>query len=492
MIDRIEKTQIHTINPMKFRQHWFGVALLLAAWALLTINLGARWYGHQDANGQWISAVMRNYALYGAAEMNFMPVINAGPIESEADFMYNLHPPLMLWLIALLTVPAGLSEAVVRFVPICFTLLGIALFYALSRRLYSAQQARWSAALFTFTPMLLYFGRMPNYEAFTVPLLLAYVVALYDWLRQPTRTAWSALMILSWLTAWVDYAVLFLTAAFALLAWFSVPPKRRLAVVIIAAMPFIATLAHVAFYAYQWNGVIAALLDRFVWRTSSVAMQAETGAFSAFDYSFKTFVRLVILYTPAGVFLGVVGAGMAARRRWDWGAKIMFTWLGGAFAYLLFFRNASFIHDYYFVYLAPPLALAASVALLASRGRRRWQGYLRAAALSAGVVSLIFGASFFSQMHQSADKPERTALIESVRAHTRQDDVILSNLTLDYPVIDYYAFRNLTYFVEPEQALERAETARVIYLYCGGELPAALAAHTPYAEAAGCAYFRLG
>jgi 4-amino-4-deoxy-L-arabinose transferase-like glycosyltransferase len=122
------------------------IALLIEAWGLLTIRLGAAWFGHHDWNGVWVSSAVRNYRLYGAWNLHLMQVLNPGPATPETYNIYNHRPPLAMWAMALAAVALGLSEASLRFVTASAMLICTAALYTLSRRLHGPARAWWGAA----------------------------------------------------------------------------------------------------------------------------------------------------------------------------------------------------------------------------------------------------------------------------------------------------------------------------------------------------------
>jgi hypothetical protein len=67
---------------------------LTVAWGLLTIRLGAAWFGHHDWSGVWVHTVVRNWQLHGAWNLRLMQVANYGPATPETYDLYNHRPSL--------------------------------------------------------------------------------------------------------------------------------------------------------------------------------------------------------------------------------------------------------------------------------------------------------------------------------------------------------------------------------------------------------------
>lgn len=190
------------------------IILLLVMWGLLTIRLGAPWFGHHDTNGVEFMTMARNYALYGAPELGFLQLRNYEiPAQPENYIFYFRHPPMISWALGLAGVPFMLTEASSRFVMICATMISIASLYVLARRLLGQKRALFVVLLYGLTPMIVYFGRMPNHEPLVMGFLMPFITIYAQYLRYPTRTRWVALAILAILCMWTAWAAFFFFAS---------------------------------------------------------------------------------------------------------------------------------------------------------------------------------------------------------------------------------------------------------------------------------------
>jgi len=78
------------------------IIVLLIMWGLLTIRIGAPWFGHHDTNGVVFMTTARNYELYGASELHLLPLLNYEiPAQPEDYNFYLHHPPMISWVLAL-------------------------------------------------------------------------------------------------------------------------------------------------------------------------------------------------------------------------------------------------------------------------------------------------------------------------------------------------------------------------------------------------------
>ena len=477
--------------------------ILLVAWALLTVRLDAPWFGIAEENGAWISAAVRNYRLYGADNLWLMQVLNAGPATPETYHYYVHHPPLVVWSVGLAEAVFGFHEAVARWVMASATLISIAALYALARRLYDHRRAWWAMAFYAFTPMVLYFGRIPDHEPPTLAIVLLLAVVFVDWWRQPTRRRWWALAVLAVLAVWTSWAGMLYVGVFVLLGMWQGRGEQRRAMFALGAVAGLALVTMLGYYQWRWPDTLRDLLDVFVWRASSRTFRRGSASFTVGQYlSHQTLDLLRTM--PTLLLVGLPGA-IPAFRRDSLRAKAV---LGALFVvgagYLLLFRNAGYIHIYYKIFLAPPLALSAAVALYYGSRSLRLRQVIRVG-LSVLVLSgMLIGAYALAQFHATGEQPyfirdgEAVSLLEladAITAHTSPDDIILTDMPFVSASLEYYAFRDVTtWLVTPAAALTRAEQEdqAVVYIYCSDEaaLPEEMTAY-PVQAASGCLFMRL-
>jgi 4-amino-4-deoxy-L-arabinose transferase-like glycosyltransferase len=446
--------------------------LLLIVFALLTIRLDTRWTGHHDENGLWISSAIRSYELYGAAEVNYLQVTNAGPAAPETYRYYVHHPPLIVWSGALLSQLTGYAgadrphEAVVRLVAVYATMIHLAAFYVVVRRLYNPRWALWVTALYTLTPMILYFGRMPNHEPLALAFIMPFVAIYINWLRRPTTVRWVSMALLAALAMWTAWGAAFIFAGLGMAALWLGNGKQRRQIIALGGVTVAFTLAVPLFYEFQRSGSIQDLIDAFFFRTSNQEFSQGSDDFTAPQFVLVVFGHLLQRTGFAIPLLGFVGLWIVARREDNMRRGVIFGLVGGALAYILVFRNASFIHDYYKIYFMPGLTLAASVAIVAAfasrpRGYRR---LYRPLVVSLVIVSLFSNAYFFVLLHRSGEGTLTMPLSTDIAALTTPDDRIASNLQRENTGVEYYAFRNIRWEVSPEAFLDTP--ALDVYVWC--------------------------
>ncbi len=442
------------------------IALLLVAWALLTIRIGAQWFGHQEANGAWFSVATRNWQVHGFWQLG--GIIDTNPDLLGAMEPYTHHPPLAVWLAAFPALLTGYSEALLRFVMASCTLIGIAALYALARRLGGRSFALWSAAAYAFTPMLAYFGRMPDHEAPALMFSLLFALWLVEWLRRPSRAKWWGMVALTVAVTWTAWGGLIVVGLLSIAALFYT--KRRIAVIMLGVVALGALIALLGYYVYFFNDAIPDLINAFVWRTSTSSVELGSVAFTWGEYGLRLLVRLITLYSPTVFLLALIGVGLVLPRA---GLRrgIVIALVIAGFGYMLLFRNASFIHDYYLIYTAPGIALLAGAApSLLPRRRSRWLS-----PVIAGLILFTLPATLFylRELYAGSDDVTGSSFAQFIHDRTTPQDLILSNApTVGYS-IEFYAERRIGWGTSPERAQTIAEGTNraVYYAYCGDDSP---------------------
>jgi hypothetical protein len=471
---------------------WGIITLLLIMWGLLTVQIGVPWFGHHDANGVEFMTMARNYELYGAPELGFLQLRNYEiPAEPENYNFYLHHPPMISWVLGLAGVPFSLTEASSRWAMICATMISISALYVLARRLLGKKRALLVVMLYGLTPMIAYFGRMPNHEPLVMGFLMPFITIYAQYLRYPTRARWLALAILAIFSMWTAWAAAFFFMA---LLFFGVIYRvetrlkkiitewqKLLDLVGLGIVVVVATIAVPLFYESQREGAIQQLLDVMVFRTSSVGGSRGAPTFTILEYIARQLIHMATMMTLFVVVMGFVGVKPLLRQS---RLTRTMTWamLAGGLGFLIFFRNASYIHDYYKYYLMPAFSIMACLGVAWAWGLRRLF-WVKPAILGLLLGSTIYSVLIFVGSHASANQPFPMEIANAINAHSTTQELILTNLTRQSPAIEFYAERRITYEIIPEKALEivAESTQVVIYVFCLDPLPENLQSF-PYEE----------
>ena len=428
---------------------------------------------------------MRNYALYGADELGYLQVVNRGPADEDTFYYYVHHPPLIVWSATIFTeIFGGYAdgrpyEAVVRLVSVYATMISIAAFYVIARRLFKhPRRALWTTALYAFTPMILYFGRMPNHEPLALGFILPFVAIYLNWMQNPTRNRWLAMAVLAALAMWSAWAAAFIFAGLGVATLITGNNMQRRQMVALGAVTAAFTVAIPGFYELQRSGSIEALQEAFSFRTSSQEFSRGSENFTLAEYLLQLTIHLLVRTSFAHVLLSVAGIILMLRQPPSQVRTVSLALLGGAAAYLLVFRNASFIHDYYKIYLLPSMTFAMSVAIVVGLRQRRkrrslWR-YATPFVVSLLLISTVTILNNWWQLQQSGVGTNTSDLVHVFSTYTVPDDLITTNVEFQNSAVEYYAFRNITWEQTPDAVLAQATgtTQRIIYLYCrGAEIP---------------------
>jgi 4-amino-4-deoxy-L-arabinose transferase-like glycosyltransferase len=435
---------------------------MLLAWALLMFRVGGAWLGHQDANGAWISTAVMNYVRHGFIPLGGMVVLNPTAEMFNGASYYVSHPPIAVWLPYPLIALAGYDESLMRIIYAGATLISAAGVATFSRRLFKGS-ANWTMAFFLFTPMMLYFGRMPDHEAPALAFLMVFAIALADWLNQPTSRRFALCAVLMILIAWAAWGGLITAIMTGLVTLIAYRQRWRslLGLVVIGG---IAGALVILYYQLRWSGAVQDLLDHFLWRTSSATFGEGSVSFTLIEYITRISLRFLTLFTPTVMILAVIGVFLLRRadRR---AAALVVGLLLGALAFILVFRNASFVHDYYLIYFAPSLALlagsAAAYAFSAAGKRQRSTRLLRPLVVALVVCLPLINITYLRQLYEGSTDPTSLVFAEALAQHTPPDALIYSNLPTVGLATELYSERAVRWSSAPP------ENTSAYYLYCG-------------------------
>jgi 4-amino-4-deoxy-L-arabinose transferase-like glycosyltransferase len=452
------------------------IVLFMAAWGLLVLGLNNPYYGAQDAPRVWIPAAVRNFDLYGLDQTGLMIIRNTAPVTPDQFHIYSHHPPLMVWLPAALTIPLGYNELGMRYGFVALTMISVALIYVLVRRLYGERVAFWAAIFYTFPPMMIYYGRVAGYSQFAFVFGLLFAIILMDWLRQPTRIRLLMLAVVAWLAVWSAWPAVFYVAGLGFAGMFLGDRKQRMAIVGLGCVTIIAFVALMGFYQLQWDQSIDSLLDAFVWRSSDATFRRGSEPFDMPEFFWRFFLHAVSLITLGVIVLATVGVFALRRHGTRFANTIVIGLFLGGVGYQLAFRNASYIHDYYKIYLMPAVAVAAAMAWVYIRNNPSSHRILRPvldAQLLAAVVQTVL---LVFVLHRSVDQPWLDRVIKTIDRQAAEEDVIVANYNtyaeqLGYLMVtEFYTFRNIRWNVEPEAVLDaRPADGQLHYFYCNVE-----------------------
>jgi uncharacterized protein (TIGR03663 family) len=370
-------------------------ALFAASVVVHLIGLGNRPFHHDESQDAYFSF------LSGSTGYHYDPL---------------LHGPFRFYLLKLGYLLFGDSNFTARLAPVCMALALIPLCWSL-RRLLGRGAAFAAAALFTFGPSYLYFGRFTREDIYFAAVTLALLAAIWLYIDRP-RTYHPALIGFALATSFAiketTFITVFVMGSFFLLS-FAIPPFRAQLVAalkragwegwgwFLAAFAATFTLLFTTFLTYPdglWDGVYTGL--KYWLDQHGVARGGEPWEF----YS----TVLITIEWPMLLF-GAIGAVALWRRNryftafllWDFLVSlIVYSWAGEKFAWLI-------LHPLL------PLVLLSGAGLQAiwqARGSRRYVG------IAAGAVALFYVgiSSWWVNVDRGADPREMLVSTQSAEA----------------------------------------------------------------------------
>lgn len=473
---------------------WPVLALLLLGWALLLIGLSSRYYGLQEAFKVWVPAAVRNLSYYDFSEIGLLPTRNSAPTSPDELDVYTNHPPLLVYLPALLSNLTGFNEVTVRFVFVTCTWLSLVALYVLVRRLFGARMGFYALGLTLCLPMIFYFGRVVGHEAPGLLFLMLYAAVLVNWLRVPTRARYLALILLVWLCVWSAWPAVFFVAWLGLGAMLVGKRTHRIGVIGLGIGTVAAFVALMLFYEAQQPGAFNSLLDAFVWRSSTSVEFPGDPDFTPLQWLFVNSAH-VLWYTSIGFSaLAVWGVPLLWRQRKHTNLRpallLTLMLLAAGLSYVLIFRNASFIHNYYKMFLVPAMAISAAAVWV--YGYPNWRAprwkrvYLRPLAQVLTLFGFAQAIVILYLMHLTGINPAYDAIIAHIDAQAPSDETIVIQLADgirmndEGRVVEFYTFRPVQWGLTFDEALAQYTDAPLRYITCqpgSWQIPDAWAAY---------------
>ena len=354
-----------------------GLAAVLVLFALTHLQgiNEAFLFGHQGFNNSLRSIIGRNYVRYGVVQLAGKPIKNIGPVKDSREHVVHWHhPPLVHMLVGLSFQLFGESEASARAVPIFFSFLSVLLLWRIVRRRLGPAGGLWAASIFTLLPLEVEYGKMANYEALVIALMLGAVLAalrIREAAETGTGTGRGAIVALFCCTAaaaFTDWPA-FILAAF--LGLFLIAQRPRRWVLFAAYGVFCALWLLVL---WKWMNHFAesdGLWGLARWRAGGGSAKVATGAWlTRFGARLLDYVGAPVLAASAA---GVVAYGLRFRRL----PLVLGVFGGGGLLYLYIFKYGSWVHVFFLHYLMPAFAVTAAAGLvLVWQAGARWEPVL--------------------------------------------------------------------------------------------------------------------
>jgi 4-amino-4-deoxy-L-arabinose transferase-like glycosyltransferase len=421
------------------------------------------WLGH---NGARYAHIARNYARDGFTLAGGAPRFDVAGADGSAPDVYAHHPPGVTLLTGLVFRVVGVSERAARLVSVAATLAGLALLFALVRRVAGGATAGYTALLCAALPMTLVYGTHVEVQG---PHVLAAGLAVlwaYDrWRAGGTAWPWVGALVIA---SAFDWFGLYYGAACVVHA--ALAPPRRLG----AAVAMGAALTAVFAAWVLWLGNLPGMTLGAVFQAAGVRVGGGAGAelaeapslMEGLDQQLGELgpllpgLPVLLLAALAVLIVGRLSSPPDPDRsgcstRWLVGAL-----LAPPLIHAVVFPAGLVVHSYWLFALPPALALAAAVVLV-----RVWPG----GALLVVVTLVIVFNSRLPQARQPEDRlPSMVGI--SLGLEVPEGELVLTNYEANplrwgepggayhvrLPEVTFYADRAVRGGVDRPERLEEA------------------------------------
>jgi 4-amino-4-deoxy-L-arabinose transferase-like glycosyltransferase len=351
--------------------------MVLAA-TLLTMNVGTPFWSLHEDNAVVFTGIASNHLRLGLAETKGQDVYaetefgHAPSFTQVPDIMQRLfhedttpqpygdHPALLGLTIAGAIAVFGEHTAVVRAVPITYSLLAVVMFYVLMVRLFDRGIARFAALLATTFPVFAYFGHNVAHEAPTLFFGLTLIWTYLRWREEggSQRRWWAVGMVASVvLGASYGWPMHYLAALLVGFDWLS---RRRfdwrllLLMGIPAVTVFVATILQIGWV----YGDYSRLWAYFLLRTGSSGPEPSAAEWFRQIVNYMLHHGFGLIFVLLAPFAVAFIAYRTFRERVS--QRTMVVGLLGAWglAHNLIFRHGAWEHPYWQFYLVPFVAIA--------------------------------------------------------------------------------------------------------------------------------------
>ncbi len=336
----------------------------LIAFLVLTLGINRPLAGQHDWNSVFFGNAARNHTRLGLIKTKLGVVTNVNPLPTDTLNYYTHHPILMPLLLAGSLAIFGITDWAIRLIPVISATIMIYFLSKLVKKLWDIKTALLSVFFLTFSPILLYYSKIPIHETVVLGFLGFTLWAYIIWLKTNKLSFYYLTilgLILSQLTSWAGYYLSLYLPLHSLL--FSHFPRRKLLTLfLIAPVMFLLHNLH----SYWLTGSFTSLFQAFTFRVN------PTASTQIFGFTYPQFfilqARWIVIYFTrilTGLSLiWLVGFLTRLRRRSiSLPDSFIVLLLIFGFTHNLIFRQQAFIHDYTLVYLLPFFALAPAVIL---------------------------------------------------------------------------------------------------------------------------------
>lgn len=337
----------------------YPILLIAVAAAFLAPHFADPFVRPHEANNAIYGLAARNHQRLGILQTKFSNCLSVGGAAPEGSELYFNHPGTLSLLVAIPLALSGGADWSVRVIPALFSIACVLALFAAVRHRWGDKAGFLAGLFLACSPMAAYYGKIANFE----PLLAPMGILLADRFGRSTEDKQEAshapAAMLAGAMTLIDYGAVFLPIALLV----SYGPRRGLLQIILAAGAAVAALVA----QILWIGGLPGL-EAFL--AQGLLRGGVTQSPSLWEFARLQSLRFWHLTaTPVGCLM-LAGSAMALdRKRTERVRFLLALALWGLF-YVLAFRQAAQVHEYWQFLLAP--AVAATLGLATARLKPGW------------------------------------------------------------------------------------------------------------------------
>lgn len=347
------------------RENLIFTLIFILALLLLCQNVKKPFIGHHDFNSAFFSQIARNLTVFPPDQTKLGLLIGSG-FRQPKEFNYYIdNVPLYPWILAIDFKLLGIGELQARGLSALFSLGSLLLIYLITLRLFSKTAANLASLFYCLTAFFIYFGIAVFPEPQTIFFSLCTFYFFHIWFKTSKRNAFTLMLVfnfLSLLTVWGSYFLNIYLVIYYLLFKKNKEYLKISALLILPILTFILFLLHVS--SLYGPSAVKQLQTAFLSRSDLLTVPAAQQA-TILQFLSEEFHRSVAYFSKTTLLLSFVFTLLVLSRikkREDarnW--MLLFSLFLWGLSYILIFRSAAYIHDYFLIYLSPYIAISAAV-----------------------------------------------------------------------------------------------------------------------------------
>lgn len=347
----------------------FLVSILFVATILLSFNINKPFIGHHDWNGAFWGSVTRNY-LNVLHRSSGIPIDRGAINEIDVKFFYFSHyTPMLPLLFTASALLFGFNEASMRTVTVFFSLLLLTMIYQIGSKLYSKSVGLLAVVLAVFTPMFLYFGKLPDHEPIVTSLITCTVALWLELEKRPRKKSLFMFLVLFILALTESWASFFLVP-FMIIHILRASLHNRRYIPVLPLLGVLVVAMHISLIVhFQGLDAVRSFLHAGAVRLDVDQQSVTVKQFTMLQFII-TEVRYFVIYFTR-ILLGLTSFwiikffwSLKNRRLRGPGMTMLTLLFLPAASFLVTFRNLSYIHDYKLYLLLPFVSLASASVLI--------------------------------------------------------------------------------------------------------------------------------